>query len=83
MGRTIRIDYGFTFEGKEHYGNQVLAGDTIYGKTPENENRMSAIYDALDIDVVDFLERWGEPFAWTEENWKKAGFNFEYCNEVE
>ena len=82
MGRAIRIDYRFTLEGKVYSRNQALVGDTIFDSTPVSELRAAAIHDALDIDASDFLNRWGEPWTLSEEDWKKAGFDFEYCEEV-
>jgi hypothetical protein len=82
MNRGIRIDYRFTFEGKEHYGNDVLVGDTIESKTPINELRSAAVCDALELDADAFDERWGEPWGWSENDWSELGFTFEWCEEL-
>lgn len=81
MRRVIRIDYRFSEGGKVYEGIGVSVGETIEDTTTENENRLSAVCHALGIITDEFMGRYGYPFDWTDADWRKAGFEFEFCEE--
>jgi hypothetical protein len=80
MRRVIRIDYRFKYAGRVYEGRGVSVGETIEDTTPENENRLSAACHALGVECDDAIFGNGA-WGWYDDDWKRAGFEFEYCEE--